>query len=694
MLGGDVIRRVDGSGRRDGATSSARIADNAARRRASTLGVLRERRREQRRSTLAERPSGAGADRDAGEPAAAAARPAGAYDGRVPDAPASSSAASRRSRTPSGRSSSAPGRSGMILWPGSPRCCAPDVAAQIGAALRRRDEVAGVFVNAHLDEVADAADAVGLTLRPAPRRRGPGVLRGGRSPHRLQGDQGGARRRRCRRAGRCAPSTPTSTCSTRAVPGARAAPGRRSTGSSCAAPARLAADPRGGLTPENVGDAIAAVEPFAVDVASGIESEPGRQGPRAKLARVLRGGRAAPDAARAPRRARRGERRMSAGVEHRFGPYGGQYVPETLMPGARRARGGLAGGARATPPSGASSRAAARLRRPPDAAVPRRAPARGRRPRGLPQARGPQPHRRAQDQQRARPGAARASGWASRASSPRPAPASTASRPRPRARCSGSSASSTWAPRTCAASSRTSSGWSCSARGRAGRGRHAHAQGGRSAAIRDWVTNVATTHYMLGSAVGPAPYPALVRDLQRVIGDEARAQMLEREGRLPAPRRSPASAAARTRSARSPPFVDDADVELIGVEAAGEGSTRGRHGAPLTVGGRPACCTAPLGGAAGRRRPDPRGALGLGRARLPGRRPRARLAARHRPRPLRGRHRRRGARRAAAASRGWRGSSRRSSPRTRSRGRSPNADAAASSTSSASPAAATRTSPR
>src|SRR5437763_2316225 len=54
-----------------------------------------------------------------------------------------------------------------------------------------------------------------------------------------------------------------------------------------------------------------------------------------------------------------------------------------------------------------------------------------------------------------------------------------------------------------------------------------------SAAIRDWVTNVADTHYIIGSCVGPAPYPALVRDLQRVIGDETRAQMLERLGRLP-----------------------------------------------------------------------------------------------------------------------------------------------------------------
>src|SRR6266581_5443419 len=54
-----------------------------------------------------------------------------------------------------------------------------------------------------------------------------------------------------------------------------------------------------------------------------------------------------------------------------------------------------------------------------------------------------------------------------------------------------------------------------------------------SAAIRDWVANVRTTHYVIGSAVGPAPFPALVRDLQRVIGDEARAQILESAGRLP-----------------------------------------------------------------------------------------------------------------------------------------------------------------
>jgi len=107
-----------------------------------------------------------------------------------------------------------------------------------------------------------------------------------------------------------------------------------------------------------------------------------------------------------------------------------------------------------------------------------------------------------------------------------------------------------------------------------------------SAAIRDWVTNVATTHYILGTAAGPAPYPALVRDLQQVIGDEARAQLLEREGRLP--QRVIACVGGGSNAIGIfTPFRDDADVELIGVEAAGEGIETGRHGAPLTVGERP-----------------------------------------------------------------------------------------------------------
>jgi tryptophan synthase beta chain len=106
-----------------------------------------------------------------------------------------------------------------------------------------------------------------------------------------------------------------------------------------------------------------------------------------------------------------------------------------------------------------------------------------------------------------------------------------------------------------------------------------------SAAIRDWVTNVETTHYIIGSCVGPAPYPALVRDLQRVIGDEARAQILERENRLP--QRVIACVGGGSNSiGMFAAFLSD-DVELIGVEAGGEGLDTPRHGAPLTNAGPP-----------------------------------------------------------------------------------------------------------
>jgi tryptophan synthase beta chain len=107
-----------------------------------------------------------------------------------------------------------------------------------------------------------------------------------------------------------------------------------------------------------------------------------------------------------------------------------------------------------------------------------------------------------------------------------------------------------------------------------------------SAAIRDWVANVQTSHYIIGSCVGPAPYPALVRDLQRVIGDEARAQILERAGRLP--QRVIACVGGGSNAIGTfTPFVGDDDVELVGVEAAGEGLDSGRHGAPLTAAGLP-----------------------------------------------------------------------------------------------------------
>ena len=106
-----------------------------------------------------------------------------------------------------------------------------------------------------------------------------------------------------------------------------------------------------------------------------------------------------------------------------------------------------------------------------------------------------------------------------------------------------------------------------------------------SAAIRDWVANVATTHYVIGSAVGPAPYPALVRDLQRTIGDEARAQIREATGRLP-DRVIACVGGGSNAIGTFAAFAGDEGVELIGVEAAGEGLDTLRHSAPLTTGAR------------------------------------------------------------------------------------------------------------
>ncbi len=106
-----------------------------------------------------------------------------------------------------------------------------------------------------------------------------------------------------------------------------------------------------------------------------------------------------------------------------------------------------------------------------------------------------------------------------------------------------------------------------------------------SAAIRDWVENVQGTHYVIGSAVGPAPYPALVRDLQSVLGAEAREQITQHEGRLPA-RVIACVGGGSNAIGMFGAFLADEQVQLIGVEAGGEGIDTSRHGAPLTAGGR------------------------------------------------------------------------------------------------------------
>ena len=103
-------------------------------------------------------------------------------------------------------------------------------------------------------------------------------------------------------------------------------------------------------------------------------------------------------------------------------------------------------------------------------------------------------------------------------------------------------------------------------------------------ALRDWVTNVTTTHYIIGSVVGPDPFPRLVRDFQSVIGREARAQVLERTGgRLP---RTVVACVGGGSNAIGifAAFLEDAGVELVGVEAAGDGIATGRHAATLSAG--------------------------------------------------------------------------------------------------------------
>ncbi len=101
-------------------------------------------------------------------------------------------------------------------------------------------------------------------------------------------------------------------------------------------------------------------------------------------------------------------------------------------------------------------------------------------------------------------------------------------------------------------------------------------------AIRDWVAHVRHTHYVIGSAVGPHPYPSLVRRLQRVIGDEARAQMLSRLRRLPSIVVACVGGGSNAIGMFAA-FLDD-DVRLVGVEAAGRGLDSGEHAAPLSRG--------------------------------------------------------------------------------------------------------------
>ena len=102
-------------------------------------------------------------------------------------------------------------------------------------------------------------------------------------------------------------------------------------------------------------------------------------------------------------------------------------------------------------------------------------------------------------------------------------------------------------------------------------------------AMRDWVTNVANTYYLIGSAVGPHPYPAIVRDFQAVIGRESKAQLFEREGRLPDYAVACVGGGSNAIGLFND-FIDEPSVRLIGVEAAGHGLASGEHAASLSAG--------------------------------------------------------------------------------------------------------------
>ena len=151
-------------------------------------------------------------------------------------------------------------------------------------------------------------------------------------------------------------------------------------------------------------------------------------------------------------------------------------------------------------------------------------------------------------------------------------------------------------------------------------------------ALRDWVTNVADTFYCIGTVAGPHPYPAMVRDFQSIIGRETREQMMQAEGRLPD---SLVAAIGGGSNAIGlfHEFLDERQIEIYGVEAAGHGLTRPARRLDRRRTARRAARQPHLPPHE-RRRPDPGCPLDLGRPRLSGHRTRAFLAARRRPRHL------------------------------------------------------------
>ena len=153
-------------------------------------------------------------------------------------------------------------------------------------------------------------------------------------------------------------------------------------------------------------------------------------------------------------------------------------------------------------------------------------------------------------------------------------------------------------------------------------------------ALRDWVANVQETYYLIGSVVGPHPYPLMVRDFQSVIGRETREQVMKKEGRLPDTVVACVGGGSNAMGIFYP-FVKD-DVELIGVEAGGEGIETGKHSATLCAGRGGSTTRDTLVPPAGCGRAGPPHPQHLRRSRLPGGRSRTCDAQGHRARDLRG----------------------------------------------------------
>ena len=332
----------------------------------------------------------------------------------------------------------------------------------------------------------------------------------------------------------------------------------------------------GGLRPENVAEAIAAVHPFAVDTASGTEAGPGVKDPEKVAAFV--------EAVHST--ARRRPHAAVTAVEHRFGPYGGQYVPETLMPALAELEEAWVA---ARGDAGFRAELDGLLRdfvgRPSPLYLAHR----------LSEVAGRRLYLKREDLNHT--GAHKINNAIGQA---------LLARRMGKRRIIAETGAGQHGVATATACALMD--LECvvymgveDIRRQAPNVQRMELLGATvapvdagartlkeaaSEAIRDWVTNVDSTHYIIGSAVGPAPYPALVRDLQRVIGDEARAQILEREGRLP-DRVVACVGGGSNAIGIFAPFVGDEGVALIGVEAGGEALEPGRHGAPLTVAGRP-----------------------------------------------------------------------------------------------------------